>query len=168
MPINQSKFSYCFQTPFAISLILHAFSSIFWSNRTNFHLLSYHYSLIRFLCRDTHQCWRHKKLRMDALDETKVNALLFFSILVQILNSFLFASNTFKDENSGCWSSNLWLQERARMVKYLIASLECMPSVSMMYKKASLVILVAGSLLKTMVWTFCNSHWLLGCCLFLS
>ena len=39
------------------------------------------------------------------------------------------------------------------MVEYLIVSLECMPSVFMTYKKASFLILVAGSLLETMDWT---------------
>ena len=39
------------------------------------------------------------------------------------------------------------------MVEYLIASLECMPSIFMAHKKASFLILVAGSLLEAIYWT---------------
>ena len=39
------------------------------------------------------------------------------------------------------------------MVEYLIENLECMPSVFMTYKKASFLILVAGSLLEKVNWT---------------
>ena len=63
---------------------------------------------------------------METLDETKVNMInVLFNI---IFDSFL---------NFVC----------------LIASLEWMPSVFMIYQKASFLILVAGSLLEKMDWT---------------
>ena len=39
------------------------------------------------------------------------------------------------------------------MGKYLIASLKCMPSVLMKYKKARFFIIVAGRMVETINWT---------------